>query len=576
VPALASSADAAHAFGELRRRWAVATRADRKGLRDYIGQLRDRYEGEQVARQADLYLAWIALEFGDFEEAQRLAAQAGAPHPGNVRMLGQLIEGASLSRSGEPEEALKRLMPLVGQLIDVYARDLLHEEAVISAITAHRWPDALWLLDVWLRDVPEDEQQTVLDIVRALVKEIPDDPIEQTLRRHLSVSDQQAGALDKALVRQLGATALRAQDSALARRLLDLPRVLPLLGEDAAALLELAARFDVPQVNGRQVGLYLADERPELAERSAQISLGALDALPGDSSPRLVVRQAPTEAAPRSLAALDAEGVSVLVGGTDPDSAERLARFSESEGIAALLLVPPSSSTAHRWAFLFGPDEQQPAASLLAALARQGAQHVAVVGASPSLSPPGSMRLLPATPCAAMQAPGQLTRYPVHEWRTRGVDGLLLLGSARCAQDVIGEARAAGLPLRLALGPVASELVQPPPRGSSPTRRALSSGAFVGLGCYPSLQADAPAEGAPGFLRLLARDAVRVAAQALAGLPEDSTMDSAQVKHRRELVREALEAASSSSCLGLRPHRDLGAPPWRLTERRLRNPPGKV
>lgn len=571
VPTLASSAEAARAFGDLRKRWTSASREERKAMRADIEGLRSQFAGEQVARQADLYLAWIALEFGEFDEARRLAELAGSPHPGNVRMLGQLVEGASLSRSGESDEALRLLLPLVGQLIDLYARDLLHEEAVISAVTAQRWQDALWLLDVWLRDVPEDDQQAVLDIVRALVKGIPSEPLETTLRQRATLDTAaRGGALDKVLVRQLAVTALELKDSALARRLLEHPGALPMLGDSAAALLDLAARFDVPQVAGRQVGVYVADGGPELAQRAAQITLGALDVLgsPGGGA-RVVVRQSPTEDAAAALAALDTEGVSVLIGGTDPASAEKLARFSESEGLAALLLVPPSSATPHRWAFVFGPDEQQPAAALAESLARQGAQQIAVIGASALL--PASPRLLPSIPCVALPPAAQLTRYPLREWRSRGVDGLLLLGSARCAQDAIDEARAAGISLRIALGPVAAEALQPLPPGASRTRRAPPPATFAALGCYPTSQPNAAisAGGLPGYFRKLSQDAARTAALALAGLPDDRTLDASEVKQRRERVRAALEDAAPSLCLGLRPRRDQSPPPWHLTERRL-------
>lgn len=479
-------------------------------------------------------------------------------------MMAALVEGAALSRSGAPEKALALLLPLVGQLIDVHARDLLHEEAVISAITAARWKDALWLLDVWLRDVLEEDQPAVLEIVKALLNEIPPGPLEEELQRRLAVGDEaqtQARALEKMLVRHLASAALARQDSDLARRLLDRPGVLPLLGEGAAALLELAARHDVPQVNGRQIGLYFPDESPELAERGALLSRGALAALQAfrDTPPRLVVRQAPLASAPRALAALDAEGVLVLVGGADPESAEQLARFSEQEQIAALLLVPPASTTPGRWALRFGPLPDQAAPELLAALTRRGAQRPLVVGPSAT---PG------ATPCLALPPPGQLARYPVRSWKSAGVDALLLLGSPRCAQDVLDELRGAGVSLRIALGPEASALTQPLPRGAAPTRRTTTALAS-GLGCFPQVSAgEAPLEGAPGYWQRLALDAAHVAALALAGLPEDRTLDGRKVRQRRESVREALERADPSPCMALRPSPRMTSPPWRVLESR--------
>lgn len=568
VPALADSAAAARAFGELRRRWASATREDRKGLQEYVLSLRNTFAGEQVARQADLYLAWIALERGDFEEARRLAEQASAPHPGNVRMVAQLVEGATLSRSGAPEEALAKLLPLVGQLIDVHARELLHEEAVISAITAHHWQDALWLLDVWLRDVPEDDQQTVLEIVKALLHEIPPPSIEEELARRSSEESQgRSGALEKVLFRRLAAVALERQDSALARRLLERPGALPVLGEDAAALLDLAARYDIPQVNGRQIGLYFPDDRPEFAQRGAEVSLGAMKAIRAlhKDAPRLVVRQGPTGGAGQVLSGLDAEGVLVIVGGTDPESAERLAQFSEKEQITALLLVPPTTPPTGRWALHFGPDLLQAGRELLSALAKQGAHTPVFVGVD--TLPAGTRGF--ASPCRELPPHGQLARYPLRAWKAQGADALILLGSQRCAQDVLEELRGAGVGLRVAMGLEATALLQPLPKGAAPTRR-VPAGLAVGLGCYPELIAEerTSPESVPGYWQRLAQDAILTASNALDGLPEDRTLEWNKVKQRRESVRSALESAGPAPCTGLRPALRMNPPAWRAVERR--------
>ena len=71
VPALASTPPAAEAFSALRRRWAAASRLERKdpALESYLLDLRERYASQEVVRQADLYLAWISLERGDYEAA---------------------------------------------------------------------------------------------------------------------------------------------------------------------------------------------------------------------------------------------------------------------------------------------------------------------------------------------------------------------------------------------------------------------------------------------------------------------------------------------------------------------------
>ncbi len=569
MPALASSTPAAEAFSALRRRWSSASRAERKdpALEAYLLDLRERFSGQEVARQADLYLAWIALERGEYDRSHQLADRAASPHPGAVRLLAQLVDGVTLARSGEPEAALEKLRPLVGQLIDSYARDMLHEEAVIAAVTAHRWDDALWLLDVWLRDVPEDDRATVLDVVRAQVTLLPADALEKALLQRLGSAEhmQRAEALDRVLARRLAQLALETQDSGLARRLLERPGVLPLLGDQASPLLELASHFDVPQVNGRLIGLHWVDQTPSEAERGAQVSLGVLESLglltgppPGTDRPGVVVRQGSAAAMPQALAALDTEGVSVIIGGLDAASAKELARFAVAEQIATVLLTPPDEEPASPWVFQFGPDPREPSGALREALEQQGARRVAIVGAARD----GADGLERA--CVGLPPTDQLTRYPVDDWKRRGVDGLVLLGSPRCSREALDEARGVGLTPRVALGPESAELLRPLPTGSPPTRRAVVASAHASLGCYPGLSAGGEPRSDAGYWRQLARDVALSTALALSALPADLTLDAAEVRRRREQVRATLAQVPPSVCLGLRPLGRRAPSPWRI------------
>lgn len=567
-PVLASSTAAANAFGELRRRWASSSRMDRKALRDYVLTLRQTFHGEDVVRQADLYLAWIALEYGDFQEARSLAKQASAPHSGNVRLMAHLVEGAALSRSGAPEEALAELLPLVGQLIDVYARELLYEEAVISAITAHQWQDALWLLDLWLRDAPEEDQPTILNIVKTVLPNIPASSIEDELTRrsHLQLGEVHAKTLEKILFRRLATVALERQDSSLARRLLQRTEALPLLGEDAAAILGLAARHDVPQVNGRQIGLYFPDDHPELVERGGALSLGAMNAIQSlrEGAPRLVVRQGATKKAANTLSNLDAEGVLVIIGGTDPESAEQLARFAEQEQIAVLMLVPPKTPPQGRWAMYFGPDLEQATQVILSTLAKQNPHQTVFIG---STTHPLKAHEL-AVPCQALPPPGQLTRYPLRSWKAQGVDTLVLLGSSHCARDVLEELQDARTGMQIVMGLEAASLLQPPPIGMAPTQQS-PRGTAVGLGCYPEITTTHKTpEGTPGYWQRLAESAVLAAAHALEGLPLNRTLEDSEVKQRRESVRIALEHVEPTSCLNLRPTIRMNPLDWHIVEHR--------
>jgi tetratricopeptide (TPR) repeat protein len=571
TPTLAGSSASAEAFGLLRRRWAGATRTERVELEGAITELRARFASEPVVRLADLYLSWISLERGDYDRARALAQQADASLPGNVQDLSLLVRGATLARSGHPDEALAVLLPLVGKLLDPYARDLLHEEAVIAAVTAHQWREALRLLDIWMRDVPEDERLAVLEIARALLKQLPSVSIEQELAERLT-SDSgapRAEALDRAMARQVAEVALARHDSRLARRLLGQPGALVLLGDLGPPLIDLASRIDVPQVNGRRVGLLLPGGSPAQRLRGVELEYGALaalDLLSGDEGKvNLVLRPAGTTPGElrTALAGLDSEGASLILGGTDPEQARQVAEFAEEEGIAALLLAPPSpGGPASSWAFAFAPDPEAGTGAVLEELARRGAHTIAVVGASRALMAPGAARVLPSVDCAAFSPLDRIVRYPTQDWRARGVDALLIAGDARCAEDVLGEVSEAKLRVLVGLGLEASSLVLPAAAGSSPRRKPPAIAVSAALGCFPANALRQPSaeaialqqrRGEPiGYWAMLGREAAYAAAEALARLPTDHTLDEGEVKRRRQQVREALDQGKAG-CLGLRP-----------------------
>jgi len=53
------------------------------------------------------------------------------------------------------------LSPLVSKLIDGWARALLNEEIVQSALAAKRWQRALQLMAVWLREAGPEEARAI-------------------------------------------------------------------------------------------------------------------------------------------------------------------------------------------------------------------------------------------------------------------------------------------------------------------------------------------------------------------------------------------------------------------------------
>lgn len=573
VPALATSPGAAEAFSILRRRWAGASREERIALEQHVGQLRALYADEPVARVADVYLAWIALERGDLGRARALAIDAERGFPGNTRDLGALLDGAALSRQGDPEGALERLMPLVGKLLDPYARELLHQEAVDAAAAANRFADAVRLLDAWMRDAPEEEQATLRVTAARVLETIPAPTLERALREMVEDDElglqKHADALEKAIARRLAAIALSRGDAELARRLVRQGGALATLGEVGADVVGLAASgADSPSVLGRRVGLVLSAGSEVRRTRSADVALGVLQGLgltgggAASGDERLAVRDdgGAEDGAMRALSALAVEGASVVVGGVDRESATRLADAAEVEAIPVLLLSAPESRPRSRWAIVLGPDEHAGAVAVVDALAANGARTIAVVGASRALVARGNARVLPAVDCVPFSAGG--TRYPVGEWQKQHVDALLLAGDARCTEDALGELRAARFAPALGLGPLAVAAALPPPRGVAPFRAFSVAATVATLGCFPDDPSAAPATAgaAPGGERetarswwaVVARDAARLARASTESLPDTRTREPAEIRARRERVLAAIASAKPTACLGIR------------------------
>lgn len=561
VPALARSSGAAEAFSLLRRRFAGATREDRISLGPYIADLAERYQREPAAKMAEIYLAWIALEEARYDAALARAARASTD-PGNARDLARLIEGATTARRGDAGAGLDLMMPLVGKLLDPYARELLHAEATRAAAAAQRHGDVVRLFDVWLRDVPEEDRAAVLGAARRALATLPAGTLERALVEMLAEDGagiaKHSDPLLDAILERLAVIALDRNDPALARRLLRDEGGVGKLGERGASLVELAATAEgVPTVSGRRVGLLLPEgaERATVAAELIDGAVGAARPALGEPS-RFVTRGdgATLDDTRAALAALGAEGVAVVIGGVDRASAERLAEAADAERMPTLLLAPPDAATSS-FALRFGPDPTSGAAAALDALQSRGARVIAVVGADRPLAVHGDAKALPPLACPVITGPRAVQRFPWELWRRERVDAILLAGDSRCALDLMTELGQGRIPL--GVGPLAAAATLPAPRGSSPARRARPAVALATLGCFPGASAR-------GWWSAVGGDALSVALAALAGIPDETTKDPAEVARRRASALRALEGAPASACLGLAPRRDAVVTQWRI------------
>src|SRR5207244_3938940 len=113
---------------------------------------------DPLARSARTLLAWAALERNDFGVALTYVGEVERGPAGAVRDRAVVIEGAVLRRSGHPHEALQRLLPLQGKLVDPQLAELFHPELVAAALQAKDWIRVVGLLDAWLTDAQPDDR----------------------------------------------------------------------------------------------------------------------------------------------------------------------------------------------------------------------------------------------------------------------------------------------------------------------------------------------------------------------------------------------------------------------------------
>lgn len=543
-PTLAIAVTAGEAFAGVRARWARGSTEDRIALEPSLRALRARYAQDPVVRVADLYLAWIALLRGDAAGAEAAASRTLDPAQGNSRDLATLVRGAAIARQGRPDEAMGVLLPLVGKLLDPYARELLHEEAVEAGLESHRWTETVEVLDAWQHEPARDTDLTFAPeaadarIERALTR-IPGTALEAALDRYRS-AERLDDPFARKLALRLAAVAVARGDTTLAQRLVQRQSDLAGLGKDRDSLLELASTRTGPHVAGRMVGVVLSTQDDRARERGASLAFGIERAASTTPSLPITVLSVANDATGSpdqvALRALVQRGTVALVGGDSPRAAGDLARFAEENEIATLLLATPDPPQPNaRWSFLSAPtDDGTPA--LVDALRGAGSTRLAIVGAG---LPPGDGALRFAAPCPdlSVQVYGD---YPFEAWQRQGVDGIILAGHETCARRALAALSRAGFRPRigltldtaaLALGPFAKDAPRtlfsaqidgfpPDPGGGSgddDRHRILST--------TGRKRADAWSVRAHGLVLALGN--------ALARLPSDETTDETVVRERR-------------------------------------------
>jgi hypothetical protein len=535
VAMLAESLEAGAALRPAIAAWGHGSEEARRATEARLADVVRRFPKEPAARVAEAHLAWIALENGQIARALELARAVEAGPAGSTKNLALVVEGGALRREGKPNEALARLEPLVGKLVDAYARALLDEEVIQAALAAGRWDKALALIGVWLGEAGDDDAPWVRERVERLVDAVPPEAL-------LALLGAKAGAASDDAVRRLVAErladgALARKDAPLAKRLRALAE--DLLGERGAPIAELAADVTAARVEPRTVGLLLSLRSDEARRRGAEVAAGlALGlGLPG-STARLVSRddRGAADGVVEALGALSADGAAVIVAGLDEAEATTAARFADLEEVPVILLRPPLGGAGARFGFVLGDDPRAVGEALAAALAKRGGAPTAWLGEGA----PGGDGTRSAR-CGEV--------LPLADWKREGVLGLVVNGSPSCARDAVTATAATGI--KLAFGLDAAEAARPgalvATAGVFPVAVAEAPAEPARRGARPPRTAPPPAsrgpEGAAGFWGALGRDAGVLAWAGIRALPAKGTEDPAEVRARRAEVGQALAAA---------------------------------
>jgi hypothetical protein len=496
-----------------------------------------RHPQDPLVRWAEVLLAWIALDRGQLDLAlSRAAAAQRAAGTGTVGDLGRTVEGAALRRRGQPVEALTRLRPLVSKLVDGWARALLNQEVVESALDAGQAREALSLMSTWLREAGPEERATVrAHIARALTR-VPAFELGRWLQgkraMELAQSAEEELEIRKLVAQQLAAVAIETKDADLAQLLLTLAGTL--LGDRSEAIAQLATGVSRARVEARTVGLLLSLRNDKTRRRGAEIADGVAFGLglPG-SAARLVSRddRGAGKRIEDALAALSADGASIVIAGADEEEATVAAAFAEARQIPVILLRRPSTlPPGARFSFVVGVDPVEHESMLIAALHARAGGSLAILADEP---------LRPREPRPEVSAVRGCSEAAA-SWKPLGVSGVVLAAQPDCARAAL--VAAAPERLRFAAG------FESDAGGLPPGSLVTTAGLFpIPLGGKPPALAAWLKEHAtpPSWWVALGHDAAVLAYAGVQALPQQGTEEPREVAERRAWAASALASAQA-------------------------------
>jgi hypothetical protein len=601
VATLASTPAAAVAFEGIRDGWRDTEHVPPGVLRAELEQFLVQHPHDGLAPLASVMLAMVALGQGDLPAADREIARGRTLPPGSTRDLWTVALARRTRLGGDAETAMVLLRPLVGKNVDPVTRAAFEDELVLTALATHREYEAISYMDAWLRASSEEEKDKTVAQVTAVVEKLPRDVLVGSLQamRTQRASFGYGLDIERILAQRLVALATTSGDAELARMLLDPDAgALVVAGDAGVELGELAtSRRGLNVVEGRTVGLLLPTESPGLRDESADVLRGVMWALAlprgvrSLDTPRTaattdaratVLRPqcAPLEPAPAleepspaeqvrlvtrddagsadrtevSLDELAGEGASVIVAGLDAQTSTRVLRWSETRGVAVVVLVPPGEAVAtHAFGFVLGEPRREVIDALGRAAPALGTEGVApVVDESEMAALPapggrvGGMTLLPAVSCDVPANRAGDPRFPLSKWDREKTHAWLVSGSPGCARGVVGELSASHARGLVALTLEAAAL---PVHGAGLRVVSASAGVVPETAAEDTrddeLRRFAATLGAVSWWTALGRDAATLARLGVRQLPTDSAGEAHEVTDRRARARTLLAASRS-------------------------------
>jgi hypothetical protein len=507
--ALATSPAAETRFASVRLRWMNATREERASMRTELADVEQWLEkledGLEPVARAYLAVAW--LDAGVPNAAEAVARPLYEGPPGVTHDLGVLVKGIALRRTGKANEAIVTLQPIVGKLIDPFARPLLDEEMTEALIDVGRYDEAIAFAQAWLRAGATTDRKALHENVARVLHRIP----IEVARRTIDVQRTSKGTagyspelililgsrledFDEEVVESDGGVAVVGDGGGKAFDAAGLD-----FNADATAMvtLPLPVRFDP-----RAVALIVPTSAPGQGSAATAAIRGATSVFaaqslppppPGDAgAPSAIAKkkgpgddasvQAPSAAAHhlgvfdsggtavgvlKAVDAAERDGAAVIMGGVTDLEANALAIMAQTKHMPTILLraptAPPKINGTERtyYVVLGGTVADDTKITLAAAAAVPGVQ--AIVEGYPET--PAAAKEVSTDPlharCDAAPKTASSTAFPIALWRTKKVSAVVILGDARCADRVAQELAAEKPAYRpqLVLGPSAMELI---------------------------------------------------------------------------------------------------------------------